>query len=91
MEYDIEKDYCGTLFEVTRYYKKGANIYHREDGPAIIWSNGPKEWWVNGKLHRLDGPAFIYHNSKEWWINGKRLSKEKEHTLNRWWDNKNGV
>lgn len=22
---------------------------HREDGPAIEWDNGDKEWWVNGE------------------------------------------
>ncbi len=24
---------------------------HREDGPAIGWSNGNKEWWINGERH----------------------------------------
>ena len=23
---------------------------HREDGPAIEWSDGVKEWYLNGKL-----------------------------------------
>ena len=22
---------------------------HREDGPAIEWSDGTKKWWINGK------------------------------------------
>ena len=22
---------------------------HREDGPAIEWANGDKEWWLNGE------------------------------------------
>ena len=21
--------------------------YHREDGPAVIWANGTKTWWIN--------------------------------------------
>ena len=27
---------------------------HREDGPAVIWADGDKEWWLNGRLHRED-------------------------------------
>ncbi|TXH60587.1 MAG: hypothetical protein E6Q89_00640 [Bacteroidia bacterium] len=42
------------------------------DGPAVIHSNGSKEWWLKGKLHREDGPAAIYSSgSKYWCINGK--------------------
>jgi len=24
---------------------------HREDGPAIEWNDGSKEWWLNGILY----------------------------------------
>ena len=24
---------------------------HREDGPAVEWSNGSKSWWLYGKEH----------------------------------------
>ena len=38
-----------------------------------VWDNGTKAWWLNGKLHREDGPAVEYANgSKEWYLNGKR-------------------
>ena len=34
------------------------------------WGN--KHWRLDGKLHRLDGPAIEYANgSKEWWVDGK--------------------
>ena len=37
------------------------------------YSNGIKEWRLNGKLHREDGPAAEWTNgTKEWWLNGKR-------------------
>ena len=36
-------------------------------------SHREKEWRVNGRLHRIDGPAFIDSDgTQEWWINGKR-------------------
>ena len=45
---------------------------HREDGPAIEWSEGSKYWYLNGKFHRTDGPAIERKNgTKEWYLNGK--------------------
>ena len=35
-------------------------------------SRGTKEWYLNGKLHREDGPAIEEADGhKEWWLNGK--------------------
>ena len=45
---------------------------HREDGPAVEYTNGDKEWWLNDKRHREDGPAIEYVNGdKEWWLNSR--------------------
>jgi len=33
---------------------------HREDGPAIEWASGAKEWWLNG--------------TKEWWLNNEKTT-----------------
>jgi hypothetical protein len=30
---------------------------HREDGPAVEWADGRREWWLHGERHREDGPA----------------------------------
>ncbi len=31
------------------YYRdKEMKILHREDGPAVEWTNGGKEWWLDG-------------------------------------------
>jgi hypothetical protein len=52
---------------------------HREDGPALEYSDGDKEWWINGNLHREDGPAVEYSNGdKAWFLDGKELT-EQEH------------
>jgi hypothetical protein len=46
--------------------------YHREDGPAIEWTEGSKCWCINGLKHREDGPAVISSDGDTWWyINGK--------------------
>ena len=45
----------------------------RKNG-LIIDSYGTKRWYLNDKLHRIDGPAVEYEDgSKEWWINGGRV------------------
>ena len=34
--------------------------------------NGHKRWFLNGELHREDGPAIEYANGyKSWYLNGK--------------------
>jgi predicted hydrolase (HD superfamily) len=33
--------------------------------------DGTREWWIDGKLHRTDGPARIWKNgTEEWWFEG---------------------
>ena len=48
-----------------RTYKDG--IYDVEE-----YDNGDKEWYLNGNLHRNDGPAIEWSDgTKEWYLNGK--------------------
>jgi hypothetical protein len=63
----------GTKF----YYKdKKKTILHREDGPAVVYSDGDKSWYLNGKRHRMDGPAIEYINgSDRWYIDGVFIFK----------------
>ena len=58
---------------------------HRIDGPAVEYANGVKEYWVDGRLHRIDGrlhridgPAFEYTNGvKEYWVDGIELTEDQ--------------
>ena len=37
------------------------------------WADGEKQWYLNGKHHRVDGPAWEYADgTKKWLLNGKR-------------------
>ncbi len=55
----------------TEWFNKDGDR-HRIGGPAVEWTDGSKEWWLNGKWHREDGPAIEYANGyKEYYINGK--------------------
>jgi hypothetical protein len=43
----------------------------QDDNPTT-YSNGSQEWYLGGKLHRLDGPAYIWPDgSQEWWQEGE--------------------
>ncbi len=59
------------------YYKdREMTILHREDGPAVEWSDGDKKWWIDGKLHRTDGPAVeCSDGSKVWYIHDELISE----------------
>jgi hypothetical protein len=41
-----------------RWYLNGK--LHREDGPAVEYTDGTKVWRQRGKLHRIGGPAIEY-------------------------------
>ena len=44
----------------TIYYKDNKGDLHRENGPAVKYKNGYKEWWVNGeKIKESDIASFI--------------------------------
>lgn len=67
------EDFCFDGFQ-NKVWRSGG-LLHRTNGPAIEYSNGDLEWFVNGRRHREDGPSFIKHSYeyKEWWINGHRI------------------
>lgn len=57
------------------YYKN--NKRHREDGPAVIWNNGDREWWLNDRLHRdNDKPAVIQCMGLKQWCQFGKLHRE---------------
>jgi len=42
----------------------------------VEWSSGRKEWYLNGDLHRTDGPAVELPNgAKEWYLNGYEVTQ----------------
>ena len=43
---------------------------------------GTKFWYLNGKLHRTDGPAVEHANGEKcWYLNGKEISKEEHRSI----------
>ena len=74
------------------YSDKSMTVRHREDGPAVEWTVGSKEWWVNGERHREDGPAVEWANGiKCWYVDGKRHREDgpavEDLDYKEWWVN----
>ena len=81
-----------SIVDKDKFWYKDGDL-HREDGPAIEYSNGTEEWYKDGKLHREDGPASVdADGSKSWYKDGKRhrddgpAIERKDGTLE-WWKN----
>ena len=73
---DLDKyiNFYGTIY----YCKKDTKISHNPYGPAIIWKDGSKFYYIEDRLHRLDGPAVTFvGGNHEYWINGERFGKEE--------------
>jgi len=72
-EYKVAVDDEGT----TRWYNLEDQL-HRENGPALEYTDGYKEWYINGKLHREDGAAVEWADGdKEWWLNDVEYTEEE--------------
>ena len=65
------------LIDFIRGYKEYKVIENNIEYDVIEYNNGDKMYWVNGKLHREDGPAIEYANgSRAYFINGISYSEE---------------
>ena len=43
-----------------------------------IYDNGDKQWYLDGKRHRTDGPAIEWSDgTKHWYLDGKGLSEQE--------------
>ncbi len=49
------------------YKRDDLNVLHREDGPAVIKISGNNRttiYYLNGRRHRADGPAYCEFNKE---------------------------
>ena len=49
---------------------------HRDDGPAIVWSSGTKQWYQHGERHRDEGPAVIWASGTKVWYQHDRIHRD---------------
>jgi len=59
---------------------------------VAVLDSGTKEWRLNGKRHREDGPAVEWWDGRnDWWLNGKRHREDgpaiERASYKEWWLN----
>ena len=58
------------------WFKENTKILHRENGPAVEWPDGSKQWFKNGLEHRENGPAEEWATGvKNWWLDGRPITE----------------
>jgi len=80
---EIPENYTGIVESEngTKYWLKN-DLFHREDGPAIVYKNGSEEWYENGRYHRKNGPVIISNlGYKEWALDGVKIWKSERNKL----------
>ena len=70
-EQDTQQPQCHTDEYGNKRWRVNG-LLHREDGPAIEYTNGNKSWYKNGKPYRKDGPVVeCGSGDKSWYKNDK--------------------
>lgn len=79
----------------TKVWKLNDGTIHKEGKPAMVYNGGIEIWYINGLMHREDGPAYDSESYKEWRINNQ-LHRENEPAIvdnilnnKEWWTNGN--
>ena len=50
----------------------------KEQPKCVVDKYGAKEWYLNGELHREDGPAYEHPNGhKEWYLHDEQVHPEQ--------------
>jgi len=52
---------------------------HNPNGPAVSLSAGYLEWYIHGKLHRIDGPARKVRSFVEYYIDDVQFTDMKKY------------
>jgi hypothetical protein len=59
---------------------KAGKVPHNPKGPAFTsYDKRTIAYWINGKRHRIGGPALILGSEDSYWINGKYYCDKKEY------------
>ena len=66
--YNFQTDQNGN-----KIWKNLQGLWHNENGPAVIWHDGGRSWFINGKNHRENGPSNIENGGNAWFIQNHQI------------------
>ena len=70
------------IYTLYNKFVKETEVIPKNFTGIIEYIDGMKQWWLNGLLHRLNGPAIEYTDgTKYWYINGLEYSEEQHDLL----------
>ena len=88
---EMYKDENGVIIKTGYHYHNNGNskfVLDRENGPALIRKSignvrtlQEMFWYKDGKLHRTDGPAYMFYDNNyeivnmKWYINDRELNE----------------
>lgn len=61
---------------VIRWYNAMGHL-HSTKGPAYISPTGTKCWYLDGRRHRIEGPAVERPGQNEWWVHDRRFTEDE--------------
>jgi hypothetical protein len=69
--------FLNKLLKFHRGYRNNLGKLHCVNGPAIIrtFPYYFEEWWIDGKRHRVGGPAVTYDDGSEDWLQNGKLHR----------------
>ena len=60
-----------------QHWRNSQGQFHRTDGPAVIYLDNTRFWYINGQHHRIDGPAKMYWDGMQhWYVNDQDITNE---------------
>lgn len=73
MKIICEEDHDSFIYTILE-----SGLYHREDGPAVVWKNGEYEWIRFDFYENSDGPVFDSPSGFKRWHKGHDFITEQE-------------
>jgi len=69
--YRVEVSEGGTI----QWYDSETGKLHNESGPAIVYPDGYRAYYIHGELHNESGPAIVRSNGDtEYYLHDKKLT-----------------
>jgi hypothetical protein len=67
--------------DLIQLFSSSEKLPHNPSGPARVWKDGTQEWFINGRRHRVDGPAVTLPNGETYYYLYDTFLSKAEHSV----------